>query len=118
MRDLMGETVGVFPPHWLLSFTLDSEFRCLATDLRLWTALFLAQPFHYSTRKHVNQNHYYKDSYDEKDDGTPTEFDMYLTVMKESKHTPMLFTRHVRWHLVFSRVTQGRNGRWKPANEQ
>src|ERR1700752_3357518 len=104
MRDLMAGNRGSFPPHWLLSFTLDSEFRCLATDLRPRTALFPAQPFHYSTRKHVNQNHYYKDSYDEKHDGTPTEIHMYLTVMKKSKHTPMLFTRHVRWHLIFSRV--------------
>jgi len=48
-------------------------------------------PFHYSTRKHVDQKHYYKDSQHEDDDGSPTEVDMHFTVMKESQHTPMLF---------------------------
>jgi hypothetical protein len=74
-----------------ISSTSDLEPCSLATDLRLRTSLFPAQPFDYPTRKHVDQKHSYK-NYDYKDDDdSPTEVDVHLTVIKKSQHTPMLF---------------------------
>jgi hypothetical protein len=54
--------------------------------------LFPAQPFDYPTRKHVDQKHSYKNYEYEDYDGSPTEVDMHLTIMKKSQHIPMLFT--------------------------
>jgi hypothetical protein len=75
-----------------ISSTSDLEPCSLATDLRLRTSLFPAQSFYYSTRKHVDQKHSHKNYEYEDDDGSPTEVDMHLTIMKKNQHTPMLFT--------------------------
>jgi len=81
--------VGGFPPYEVISFT--SESCCLATGLRLRTALFPAQTFDHPTRKHVDQKHSDKNYEYEDYDGSPTEVDMHLTVMKKSQHIAMLF---------------------------